>query len=82
MLIRFKLQIGLANIFSPDLANFSGISHDGKARLFVSKFIQKVLFEVDEEGSEASAPAGIFGTEDSIKRVNIMKSMNSKFFRS
>lgn len=65
---RFKLEatinleeplqtLGIQDMFSRDSANFTGISKDGG--LFVSKAIQKVFIDVNEEGSEAAAATGM-----------------------
>ena len=45
--------MGMADMFSDDKADFSGI--DGSRYLFVSSVLQKVFVEVNEEGSEAAA---------------------------
>ena len=49
-------EMGMGNMFSP-AADLSGI--DGTRNLFVSKVLQKVFVEVNEEGSEAAAATGV-----------------------
>ena len=50
-------QMGMADMFSPGKADFSGIT--GSRDLFVSSVVQKVFVEVNEEGSEAAAATGV-----------------------
>lgn len=49
-------QMGMENAFG-ERADFSGISPEGD--LAISEIIQKVFFEIDEEGSEAAAATAI-----------------------
>jgi serpin B len=50
--------MGMKNAFIGELADFSGITDDGK--LFVDKFIQTTYMKVDEEGTEAAAVTAAF----------------------
>ena len=50
--------MGMKNAFIRGLADFSGITDDGK--LFVDKFIQATYMKVDEEGTEAAAVTAAF----------------------
>lgn len=52
------IELGVKNAFIGGLADFSGITDDGK--LFVDKFIQATYMKVDEEGTEAAAVTAAF----------------------
>ena len=53
VLITTALQMGVEDMFSPDRADFSGITKD--VNVYVSAVIQKAFIEVNEEGTEAAA---------------------------
>ena len=57
-LIQPLIDMGMKNAFIGELADFSGITDDGK--LFVDKFIQATYMKVDEEGTEAAAVTAAF----------------------
>ncbi len=57
-LIAPLIDMGMKNAFFGELADFSGITDDGK--LFVDKFIQATYMKVDEEGTEAAAVTAAF----------------------
>ena len=57
-LIAPLIDMGMKNAFIGGLADFSGITDDGK--LFVDKFIQATYMKVDEEGTEAAAVTAAF----------------------
>ncbi len=46
-------EMGIKDAFNDDLADFSTITK--KERLKIDKVIQKVVFEIDEKGTEAAA---------------------------
>jgi serine protease inhibitor len=49
--------MGLTDMFSMNLADFSGI--DGTKELFVSKVLHQAVIDVNEEGSEAAAATAV-----------------------
>ena len=51
--------LGMGVAFDPDRADFSRIADVAPERLFIQKAIQKVVVEVDEEGTKAAAATGI-----------------------
>ena len=51
--------LGMGVAFDPDCADFSRIADVAPERLFIQKAIQKVVVEVDEEGTKAAAATGI-----------------------
>ena len=51
--------LGMGVAFDPDRADFSRIADVSPERLFIQKAIQKVVVEVDEEGTKAAAATGI-----------------------
>ena len=53
-------EMGIKDAFNDDLANFSTITK--KERLKIDKVIQKVVFEIDEKGTEAAAASAIVMT--------------------
>jgi serpin B len=53
-LIPVLAKLGIKDIFDREVANFSGITNDPLG-LFVGDIIQKVVIEVNEEGTEAAA---------------------------
>ena len=53
-------EMGIKDAFNDDLADFSTITK--KERLKIDKVIQKVVFEIDEKGTEAAAASAIVMT--------------------
>jgi len=51
--------LGMGVAFDPDRADFSRIADVTPERLFIQKAIQKVVVEVDEEGTKAAAATGV-----------------------
>ena len=58
-MIFFVIQLGLGEIYDRSAANFSGMI-TSKEPLHVSKVIQKVFFQVNEDGSDAPPTPGEF----------------------
>ncbi len=52
-------SLGVSDAFSPELADFSGIT--GNRDLFISEGIHKAYVDVNEEGTEAAAVTAFFG---------------------
>ncbi|XP_028996521.1 plasminogen activator inhibitor 1 [Betta splendens] len=62
------LNMGLGEIFNPATADFSRISHDEK--LFVSKFVQKVKIDVNEQGTKgAVATAAVMFSRMAVEEI-------------
>ena len=50
-------ELGMADAFQPDLADFSGITTEEE--LLISEVIQKAVITIDEEGMEAAAATAV-----------------------
>ncbi|MDX1665299.1 MAG: serpin family protein [Candidatus Promineifilaceae bacterium] len=58
-------EMGMADPFKPELADFSGMSAKNEPGLYISAVIHKAFVAVDEEGTEAAAAtAVVMGTEE------------------
>ena len=58
-LVPVLTQLGVRDIFKPDMANLNRMTQSNCSQLFVSDVIQKTMIEVNEEGTEAAAANAI-----------------------
>ena len=81
---RFKLEqefilndqliaLGMADAFSENAADFSGMRSDGGKDLYISKVIHKAFVDVNEEGTEAAAATAVVMDTKSIFMVPVFK---------
>lgn len=70
-------QLGMADAFDAQTADFSGI--DGTHDLFISNVVHKAFVDVDEEGTEAAAATGVIIGLTSLPVTDVQLTIDQPF---
>jgi len=68
-LVGLLMKMGIRRAFKPDLADFSGMTEEVEARLFIGDAIQKAWIGTDENGTEAAAVTAVVMEVHSIGKL-------------